>query len=227
MAEDTRYDDIDRYITEFLTAERHRYRRNLTVLAVMVLGLLVATGWFYLQPADPYGLLDAAPFSDGNETGPDIPDRIDLDGPFVATAGSGLEVSGNTPLSSTLGYELTGPLEITVTAGVYVSPAGERYELADDAPVQLEPHPDEFTAHTVVLVHREGRTDVVTDRVLRPGQDQTEDDLRQEYGNASVTRSPIPGQVRTLIRYDDLVLPPDASTLEGQEIPVFHVYEGG
>lgn len=149
-----------------------------------------------------------------------LPEQIDLNGPFVAQEGKGLMKAGSTELDSTIGYELTGPMEITFTAGTFVSPSGETYQLEDDETYTVEADDEHTRVYTFHLIDAGNGTATVHKQWYAASANASTD------VNASESTPNTPdGEVLITLIGGWLEVTPGQTSLADEEIPVFYVYD--
>lgn len=149
-----------------------------------------------------------------------LPEQVDLDGPFVAQEGKGLMKAGSTALDSTIGYELSGPMEITFTAGTFVSPDGDTYELEEDETFTVEPGDEHTRVYTFHLVDAGDGTATVHKQWYATSTNASTD----VNASANTPNTPSRDVLITLIG-GWLEVAPGQTSLEDEEIPVFYVYD--
>lgn len=201
----------------------------LAVLVVLVLGLTAGVTVLYVQYRSLSARLEnrspsASSGRRASSSKASIPGRIDLEGPFYAEKNRGLMKAGSTRLDSTIGFRLTGPMTLTVLPGTYTSPSGQKYTLKRKRSFELQAHPKLPKSVALFLVEQQGRVDVRMDTTFVPGEGHSHQTIIEKYGERSLKPEPITGEVQALIGYQWLIVEPGETTLEDDQIPVFHVY---
>ncbi len=156
---------------------------------------------------------------------PEPPQRVELGGPFVSEQYRGLIGAGSTSLNSTIGYELSGPMEITFTSGTYTTSQGQSYELPQDMSFTIEPHHALNKSYSFHLIRTsEDTATVKQDSVLEPGPDMGTADVAEQYGREAIDHKEFDNRLTYLIGKGWLTVRPNETSLEDDEIPALHIW---
>ena len=154
----------------------------------------------------------------------ELPERINLSGPFYAKEHQGLVRAGTTDLNSTIGYKLSKPMEITFTGGIYTTPKGKRYNIETQS-FNIDAHHDRNKSVAFFIVQENRGARIAKDSLLEAKPNEGTADLVEKYGMQSIQRKNFDNRIQTLIGYDWLRIKPNETSLDNYQIPVFHVWK--
>lgn len=202
-----------------MTLREHYYQVAIGLLVATIVAMFVS-----IQVQLRAVTEDEAP-SDKRTVQSSSPDLVNLSGPFFASDSKGLIRSGTTALDSSIGYRLTGPLEITFSEGTFTSATGQTYSLPSPQSFKVQPHQSRPKSVAFILVGNDSTTDIVKDTQLKPLRDESQKNLVSKFGDDSIETETFENELVTLVGYDWLIVPPDDESLADNQIAVFHVWD--